>query len=430
MKTSLQFFLVIALMFLGSPVKSAGKSPFDGEWVFHFVNFGEEFAPARVRITTSGSSLNGALNELSISGNVAGDTLSFRAVRPNGTEFGQFNGKLSGNGLAGSMSDRGNQVRWVMRRIPMPSHSAIHQYEAMSYSRTFSSDKDPVLRVFPGEVVRTSTLDAAGYDKNGVRRSFGGNPQVGPFYVYGALPGDTLVVRLLSVKLNRDTGRSGTQLVPTVVTHDYHRSAQYSSTVSGDWILDRQELIARPADPSRKMREFRVPLRPFLGGIGVAPDNGQAIDARSLGSFGGNLDYHAVTAGATIYLPVLEEGALLYIGDGHAAQGDGELAGDAIETSLDVELEVQLIKAKSVGGPRIENRDYLMAAGIAGSTQDALRLGTTELATWLAEDYELSPDEIALLLGVVVEYDVAAIIGPQVNIVAKIRKSHLDAIAK
>lgn len=419
------------LMVLWSGTVSAEpSSPMHGRWIFHFVNYGQEFAPARVSMTVAGSTVVGTLNELSLTGTIKSRMLAFRAIRPNGSVFGLFEGRLAGSELRGTMTDRGNQAHWVMRRLPAPAEPTTHSFVPTTFSRTFSAGAAPVLHLNPGDTVRTWTLDSAGYDKSGTRLSFGGNPQTGPFYVNGALPEDTLVVKLVRLTLNRDSGRSGTQLVPTTVNHDYYKDAQYAQGTSGDWMLDRQTMTGRLAHPSAALRDYRVALKPFLGGLGVAPDNQQAIDARSLGSYGGNLDYSALTEGTTVYLPVLEEGALLYFGDGHAAQGDGELTGDAIETSLDVELTVDLIQGKGIGGPRAENDDYMMAMGIAGSTQDALRQATTELARWLASDYALSADEVALVLGTAIEYDVAELVDPQINVVAKIAKAQLSLIEK
>jgi acetamidase/formamidase len=423
----------IALVMLAAgcaalPAPAAQPAPrIEGQWIFHFVKFGEEYAPARVSIEVDDGIVSGTLNELSIDGKARRDSLSFRAARPNGSVFGSFEGRLSGGELRGTMSDGPNQVDWVMRPLPPARPPATHDFRPTTFSRTFSALRAPVLTVNPGDTIRTSTLDSAGFDQTGVRRSFGGNPQTGPFFVNGALPGDTLVVRLKRLALNRDTGRSGTRLVSVTVSHDHHRDTQYTHDTGGEWLLDRATMTARLARPSAGLRDYRVALTPFLGGIGVAPDIGQAIDARALGNFGGNLDYNGLTEGTTVYLPVLEEGALLYVGDGHAAQGAGEVTGDAIETSLDVELGVELLPGRAIGFPRAENDRYLMAMGIAGSAQDAIRQATTELARWLGADYGFSPEEVALVLGTAVHYDIAELVSPQINAVARLEKSMLPA---
>ena len=144
-----------------------------------------------------------------------------------------------------------------------------------------------------------------------------------------------------------------------------------------------------------------------------------------LGSFGGNMDYNQVREGSTVYLPVFHTGALLFVGDGHAAQGDGELTGDALETSMDVEFTVDVVRDKSTRMPRVENSDFIMALGIAGSAGEALQIATTELAGWLERDYKLNANEVALVLGSSVRYEVAELVDPQVNISAKVAKSVL-----
>src|SRR6202043_1941973 len=128
--------------------------------------------------------------------------------------------------------------------------------------------------------------------------------------------------------------------------------------------LDREAGFAQLAKPSEHLKNFRVPLRPMLGCVAVAPPNRQTFQAGWLGSWGGNMDYNGLREGVTVYLPVYQEGALLFVGDGHALEGDGELNGDALETSMDVEFTVVLIRGKSTQGPRMENEEYLMASGI------------------------------------------------------------------
>ena len=186
----------------------------------------------------------------------------------------------------------------------------------------------------------------------------------------------------------------------------------------------------RLAKPSEHLKDFRVKLQPMLGCVAVAPPDKQTVRSGWLGSYGGNMDYNGLREGTTLYLPVNQEGALLFVGDGHAAQGDGELTGDALETSMDVEFTVNLIAGPRRGGPRAENDEYIMAMGIANSLPDALREATTELARWLERDYHLTPNESAIVLGTSIRYDVAEIVDPQINIVAKMSKAVLAQLQK
>ena len=165
----------------------------------------------------------------------------------------------------------------------------------------------------------------------------------------------------------------------------------------------------------------------MLGCIAVAPPAHQSFRTGYLGSYGGNMDYNQLQEGTTVYLPVYAPGALLFVGDGHAAQGDGELTGDALETSMQVELTVNLLKGHSISGPRAENAEYLMALGIDNSLPEALQSATTELANWLQSDYKLDPNEAAIVLGTSIHYNVAEVVDPLVHVVAKVPK---DALSK
>ena len=137
------------------------------------------------------------------------------------------------------------------------------------------------------------------------------------------------------------------------------------------------------------------------------------------------MDYNQIREGVTLYLPVYHTGALLFVGDGHAAEGDGELTGDALETSMDVEFTVNVVQDQSSDMPRAENADYLMAMGVGNSLDEAVQLATTELARWLERDYKLNSTETAVVLGTSVRYDIAELVDPKVNVVAKISKSAL-----
>jgi amidase len=420
---------ILGLALLGIASLARAAEGAQGDWLFSLVNFGEEYAPARVTLRLSGDKLDGNLNELKLEGRATGRNITFTATRPDGREYGTFTGALANVEWRGQMSRGPDSVDWVMRRMPAPAPAQVRVVDPTRFSRTFSALAPPLLRINPGDTVRTKTIDSSGHDETGTRVSFGGNPQTGPFFVNGALPGDTLAVTLNHIRPNRASARSGTVLVPPVVTADYHRDAAYDGRADGEWTLDLDNQVGRLAKPTERLKSYAVPLRPFLGGIGVAPENKQAIDARSLGSWGGNLDYSGLQAGTTVYLPVFEIGALLFVGDGHAAQGDGELAGDALETSMDVDFTVKVLAGKTLTGPRAENEQYLMAMGIAGSVDAATRSATAGLAGWLAEDYGLSAHEVALVLGSAAEYDIAELVDPQINVVAKIRKATVAKLA-
>src|SRR5256886_3339634 len=167
------------------------------------------------------------------------------------------------------------------------------------------------------------------------------------------------------------------------------------------------------------------PLHPFLGCIGVAPAGGEARSSIVPAEFGGNMDAPEARPGFTLYLPVSVPGALLYIGDGHAAQGDGEVAGTAIEVPLRVRLPVDLIKRKKISWPRFENDASLMAVGAYRPLNDALRIAFTELVGWIHADYRLSDLDAYELLSKVARIHLVEMVDPNYVVVAVVDKKFL-----
>jgi acetamidase/formamidase len=192
------------------------------------------------------------------------------------------------------------------------------------------------------------------------------------------------------------------------------------------WRLDRQRGVAMLEKPTEHLANFTVPVRPMLGCIAVAPGFGAAAPATGdSGRYGGNMDFNEIVEGATVYLPIAQPGALLYIGDGHAAQGDGELNGNALETSMDVEFTVDVISSKLLNTPRVESPTHIMTVGLGGMLEDALRAATASLGQWLEQDYKLTPSEIAMVLGSSVEYSINEVADRNAGVVAKLRKDRL-----
>ena len=397
-----------------------------GQWNLHLIRFGEEFAAARVDLKVEGSTLTGSLNELKLKGTVQADRLRITAIRPNGGEWGVFEGKIQGNEITGTVKQREEEFAWKAQRAPSGSTTPrAHTFEPSTFHRVFSGAIKPVLRINPGDTIKTTTVDAGGRDAKGTPRSLGGNPETGPFFVEGAMPGDTLAIKFHRIRLNRDLAGSGTRIVPNAVQPGYYRDAKFDDNFSGEWRLDREANTAVLAKPTDRLKNFKVKLQPMLGCVGVAPPAKQSFRTGWLGPWGGNMDYNGLREGVTVYLPVFQEGALLFVGDGHAVEGDGELNGDALETSMDVEFTVDLIRGQSSQGPRFESDEYLMASGIAGSLQEALQQATSELARWLERDYNLTPNESNIVLGTSIRYDIAEVVDPQLHIVAKVSKAVL-----
>jgi amidase len=141
------------------------------------------------------------------------------------------------------------------------------------------------------------------------------------------------------------------------------------------------------------------------------------------------MDFNEIVEGATVYMPVWVPGALLYVGDGHALQGDGELNGNALETSMDVDFTVDVISSKRpIPSPRVESMTHIMAMGLGGSLDDAFRSATDNMARWLTDTYSLTPSEVAQVLGTSAEYKVSEVADRNAGIVLKISKERLQAL--
>src|SRR6266436_5034465 len=384
----------------------------------------------RIQLKADGDKISGKHGQSgNLEGTLKADKLEIKEFGDDKKLRAEFTGSVKGDAFSGIVKLGAMELNCSARRqlSRPPGSPSQHHFEATQFHRHFSGAIPPALKIFPGDTVHTDTVDAGGVDKNGVRRSQGGNPLSGPFYVEGAFSGDTLVIHFNRIRLNRDTARSGSGIVPSALEPWYARNKQPVRDFDPTWRLDKEHGIATLAKPTDKLKNFTVPLQPMLGCVGVAPPGGQSFLSGDLGPYGGNLDYNQLSEGTTVYLPVFQPGALLFVGDGHAAQGDGALTGDALETSMEVEFTVDLIQDKSVG-PRAENDEYIMALGVANSMPEAVQRATTQLATWLEDDFKLNPSEVAMVLGFAIRYDVAELVDPHVHMVAKIKRSSLAGL--
>lgn len=294
---------------------------------------------------------------------------------------------------------------------------------------------EPVLRLQPGDILETWTERADNnlLKKPGDRLPADNrpNPNTGPFYVEGAEQGDTLVVKLLEIEPAQDTavGYAGPgfgALTPTRYTAMLNRPIEPTT-----WIyrIDRKE---RTVEFQANDSQFKVklPLKPFLGCLAVAPQADEARQTIVPEFFGGNLDTPEVRAGTTVYLPVNVPGALLYMGDGHAVQGEGEIAGTAAEVQMNVRLQVDLIKGKTIGTVRLEDDTYLMTAGSYRPAEDAMRIASLEMVRWLAQDYALSEMDAYELLSVAMESNISQLVDPNFTVLVKIKKEYLPKRAR
>ncbi|MEZ5293633.1 MAG: acetamidase/formamidase family protein [Vicinamibacterales bacterium] len=305
------------------------------------------------------------------------------------------------------------------------AHADTHRFVPDRFYNTYSFAHPPALRIKPGDTVITKTVDAGGVDWNGRQVAQGPNPQTGPFFVEGAEPGDLLVVRIVSITPNRATAYSQSLLAPYTVDPAAIANRTDREPRRVTWQIDAAAGVARLREPDMRPPELTVPLRPMLGCVAVAPARKEAINTATPGAFGGNMDYAALNAGVTVLLPVNEPGALLFVGDGHARQGEGEVVGTGLETSMDVEFSVDLVKKTPAAWPRIETDAYVMTLGSARPLVQALQHATTEMLRWLQADYGFSERGASAFMGQALEYDIANVVDPNFTVVAKVPKALL-----
>jgi len=289
---------------------------------------------------------------------------------------------------------------------------------------------EPVARLKPGDILDTNTLDCFGNalkkpgDTLGMAK--GDNPLTGPFYVEGAQPGDTLAVKILDLQVDGNQGIGAFAPGFGALNETNYTPMLHPPLPEKVWFY--------PVNHSDNTATFKaldsdfsvkIPLHPFFGCIGVAPANGEARSSIVPAEFGGNMDAPAASAGNTLYLPVNVAGALLYMGDGHAAMGDGEVAGTAIEVPLHARIEVSLIKGQKISWPRFENDHAIMTVGAYRPLDDSLRIAFTELVSWIHSDYGLSELDAYELLSQTAKIHLDEMVDPNYVVVASIDKKYL-----
>ena len=290
----------------------------------------------------------------------------------------------------------------------------------------------PVARLKPGNILESNSLDCFGnaIQKPGDPLSLakGDNPLTGPFFVEGAEPGDTLVVHILDLQVDSNQGLGAFAPGFGALNQTNYTPMLHQPLPERVWFypIDHADNTGtfQALDSNFKVK---IPLHPFLGCIGVAPANGEARSSVVPAEFGGNMDAPEVSAGNTLYLPVSAAGALLYFGDGHAAMGDGEVAGTAIEVPMRVRLRVDVLKGKQARWPRFENAERIMAAGIYRPVDDAVRIAFTELVNWIHTDYGLSELDAYELLSQVGHAHLTEMVDPNYVVIASIEKKFLPS---
>ena len=300
-----------------------------------------------------------------------------------------------------------------------------HTFVPTQFYNTYSFAHPPALHIKSGDRVLTKTIDAEGVDWNGKQVAPRANPETGPFYIDGAEPGDVIVVTLNKLETNRAMAFSGSLLSPYTTDPTAIAARTDRDPKRLTWTIDKAKGVATLDQTDVQPGGITLPLRLMLGCIGVAPAFKEAWSTRYPGPFGGNMDYAYMGTGVKLMLPVNEPGALLFLGDGHARQGEGEVAGTGLETSMDVDFTVTLIKKKAISWPRLETATHVMALGTARPLLEAFQHATAELQQLLMADYGYTERGAQTLMGQAAEYEISNVVDPNFTVVAKVRKDML-----
>lgn len=289
----------------------------------------------------------------------------------------------------------------------------IHHLTSERVHYAWDNSIPPLLTIDSGDTVVFETRDASdGYvrpemteEEKVAQRPFKGHPLTGPVFVRGAMPGDTLEVAILS-------------LVPG--PHGWTRFTPGRGLLPDDFASPHMFIWDLTRDPTPFVSGIRVPLEPFLGVMGVAlaePGEHSTLPPRRNG---GNIDTRQLTAGTRLYLPVLVEGALFSCGDGHAAQGDGEVCITAIETSMTTTLRFTLHKGRETPEfefrtagpllPRTNTAAWYATTGHGPDLMEAARNAVRHMIAYLVREHGLTREDAYILCSVAVDLKLAEVV--------------------
>lgn len=290
----------------------------------------------------------------------------------------------------------------------------------------FGKYHSPIAYVEPGEKIAIFTEDAfeGRITNQDIKPSevLGKylNPQTGPIFVNGAEPGDTLAVSIHDIELTRDWA------VSTLIPYFGGLTSTTLSPTLQDPLPEKVWIYRRQPDGRYAYSDkFAIDPRPFMGTIGTAPDL-EALSALTPFTHGGNMDVPDVCAGNTVYLPVNVPGAYFSTGDCHAAQGEGEACGVALEITGKITLSFALIKQKPLEWPRIESPTEIMTVGSARPMEDAAKIAFTQMVAWLEADYGFDRWDAYQLISQAGKLYVGNMVDTYYSLVAKISKTHLN----
>ena len=286
-----------------------------------------------------------------------------------------------------------------------------------------------MLRIESGDIVEVETmitnrpqrLEAAGVPAEEVQQSLrdivdqvedrgpGGHILTGPIYIEGAQPGDVLEVRVLSINLAIPYAYNGCSgFLPDNCTEPRTRIIR----------LDRERMVGHFSE------SIEIPLHPFFGSMGVAPPAEQGrVSSNPPSIHAGNLDNKELVAGTTLYIPVHVPGALFEVGDGHAAQGDGEVNQTAIETSLNGRLQFIVHHDRTLEWPRAETPTHFISMGMTENLTEATQIAVQQMIELLIEEQGLERGEAYSLASIAADLRITELVDGNVGIHMMIAKS-------
>lgn len=325
-----------------------------------------------------------------------------------------------------SWFDESIMARKALAKGRPGTEHTITEADQGTYHYVYGAYVEPKLHVQPGAVISAETHDAFEgkirheTDKPSEILNFPYlNPQNGPIYVEGAEKGDTLAIYIKEIRPRGPQPCGTTVLIPEfgglVATGD-------TAMLNAPLPERVKKLHVDPVDGVRWNDRITLPYEPFIGTIGTSPEI-EAISSLVPDYYGGNMDLPDVAPGAIIYLPVNTKGAYLYLGDCHAAQGDGELCGVAIEHPTVTTIQVDLIKGWTIKTPRLENEQLFMTIGSSRPLEDAARQAYRELTRWLAADFGFEELDAYMLLTQCGRMRLGNMVDPKYTMGASILKS-------
>lgn len=275
-----------------------------------------------------------------------------------------------------------------------------------------TAENKPAMTVKAGETILIETQDGFG---GAIKRDEDPFPVIdlervnqttGPIYVENAQPGDTLVVDVKRITLPRQG-----------VTTIFPGFGALQDEFNKEW----KKVCPIRAGKVIFPEGIRLPVRPVIGTIGVAPAQG-AVGNLYPGPHGGNMDINDITAGTRVYFPVFVPGALFSLGDGKAVMGDGEANGVGIETAMKVTVRFDVIKGKKRARSMLETATHRMTIASAKTLEDASKIALKDMLNLLTEETALSREEAYALLGAIADIKIANIVDPEITVRVAIPK--------